>query len=226
MGVQERTGNWSWGHLNFILSEEDENPEFWMPLVNPCQKVEISLCTATRLMKRKTKMKGELVVILVDTELEILIRTEVEQLFQQKWQTKLLGLDYEIQYRRGVKNSAANALSRKDFLAEEHYQLLAIATIQPKWIQEVWWQWLEWVEEMVAIRMGVRGKWAGSGWSWWKGWLLADEEGRFERMKESREGEEVEMNRVGGGADYLLRLRGRVEGMAIDERRRRGEGKG
>lgn len=31
--------------------------------------------------------------------------------FQQKWVAKLLGFDYEIQYKQGVDNSVANALS-------------------------------------------------------------------------------------------------------------------
>ena len=51
---------------------------------------------------------------------------------QQKWISKLLGLDYEIHYKKGVENKAADALSRID-----HGQCLAISTVVPSWMKEV-----------------------------------------------------------------------------------------
>ena len=40
------------------------------------------------------------------------IRSEISTPFQQVWLAKLIGFDYEIQYKSGVENKVANALSR------------------------------------------------------------------------------------------------------------------
>jgi hypothetical protein len=48
--------------------------------------------------------------------------------------TKLLGLQFRIQYRRGSENRVANALSRRPHPAEH---VLALSLIQPLWMQEI-----------------------------------------------------------------------------------------
>ncbi|KAG8087040.1 hypothetical protein GUJ93_ZPchr0010g8809 [Zizania palustris] len=52
---------------------------------------------------------------------------------QRKAMTKLIGLQYKFQYKKGVDNSAADALSRVGHM----FQLQAISGVQPVWLQEV-----------------------------------------------------------------------------------------
>lgn len=55
---------------------------------------------------------------------------------QQKGITKLLGLHYDIQYRKGAENLVADALSRRFEIGEEE-KCLGLSIAQPKWVSEV-----------------------------------------------------------------------------------------
>jgi hypothetical protein len=52
---------------------------------------------------------------------------------QRKAMTKLAGLQFKLQYKRGPENSSVGALSR----VGEHFQISAMSAIIPVWIQEV-----------------------------------------------------------------------------------------
>lgn len=49
---------------------------------------------------------------------------------QKKAMTKLIGLKYKFQYKKGVDNKSADALSRVG-------HLFPISVVQPAWVQEV-----------------------------------------------------------------------------------------
>ncbi|KAH0707575.1 hypothetical protein KY290_009957 [Solanum tuberosum] len=65
--------------------------------------------------------------------LKYLMEQKVTSALQQKRLTKLLGLDYEVQYKKRAENRVADALSRH----EEQGQLLAISVSIPSWMQNV-----------------------------------------------------------------------------------------
>jgi hypothetical protein len=54
--------------------------------------------------------------------------------WQKKALTKLMGLQYKVQYKPGVHNGAADALSRKP---QEASQVFSVTTLQPAWLSSV-----------------------------------------------------------------------------------------
>ena len=72
---------------------------------------------------------------------------------QRKEVTKLLGLDYSIQYCRGKENTVADALSRK----EENEECRAVSVVVPEWIKEVSrsYEGTPWAQElMISLATG------------------------------------------------------------------------
>ncbi|XP_019163484.1 PREDICTED: uncharacterized protein LOC109159828 [Ipomoea nil] len=67
--------------------------------------------------------------------LQFLLEQKITTALQQKGLSKLLGLDYSIQYKRGADNQVADALSRRDY--DEGPVLNAISVVQPQWLEEV-----------------------------------------------------------------------------------------
>lgn len=64
-----------------------------------------------------------------------LLEHKITTAIQQKGLTKLLGLNYTIQYRKGTENYVAYALSRKEIGIEA--EIHAISTVRPQWVEEV-----------------------------------------------------------------------------------------
>lgn len=55
--------------------------------------------------------------------------------WQHKALTKLMGLNYKIVYKKGIGNKVADALSR--VIPATTYEIAAISTLKPVWLQEV-----------------------------------------------------------------------------------------
>lgn len=56
---------------------------------------------------------GHFIIKIDHNSLKYLLEQRVTMTLQQKGLTKLLGLDYEVQYKKGSENRVANALSMK-----------------------------------------------------------------------------------------------------------------
>ncbi|OIT20411.1 hypothetical protein A4A49_38895 [Nicotiana attenuata] len=74
--------------------------------------------------------------------LKYLLEQRVTSAIQQKGLTKLLGLDYEVRYKKGAKNRVVDALSRQQKDSEYHIghsqgTLQEISVSVPSWMQEI-----------------------------------------------------------------------------------------
>jgi hypothetical protein len=82
----------------------------------------------------KCYLLGVRFIILTDQEsIKYFAEQKLTTILQQRWSAKLLGFEFEIRYRRGKENLAADALSRR--FAEGEISTITIT--QPKWHNDV-----------------------------------------------------------------------------------------
>lgn len=112
-------------------------------------------------------MLGKPFVVRFDQQsLKFLLEQKVGTPFQQKWITKLLGYDFVVEYKKGVENRVADALSWKEGWEEDDFlALLSISTAE--WVeklrqqyssdgelQQLWEKWQK--NELDTWRFSVR----------------------------------------------------------------------
>lgn len=99
------------------------------------EKELLAVVLATQ--KWRTYLQGHHFIIKTDHQsLKYLLEQKLTTLMQQKWLAKLMGLDYEIVYKKGKENVVADALSR---LPTDHStgKLLQISVVQHSWLSDV-----------------------------------------------------------------------------------------
>ena len=93
--------------------------------------------------KWKYYLVGHQFIIKTDHQaLRYLLEQRLTHPLQHKWLTKLLGLDYEIQYKKGSDNEVVDALSRRRIEGNSEHlgavsHLCVISSVQLAWMQEL-----------------------------------------------------------------------------------------
>lgn len=78
---------------------------------------------------------GHFIILTDHQSLKFLLEQRVTTALQLKGLTKLMGMEYEVQYKKGTENRVADALSRRQ--EEEESELRAISGVEPTWMLEV-----------------------------------------------------------------------------------------
>lgn len=93
------------------------------------------LALVTAISKWRHYLEGHQFIVKTDHQaLKFLLEQRITTPLQQKWLTKLLGLNYEIVYKKGIENRVADALSRRH---KTRADCTAISSVVPLWIQEL-----------------------------------------------------------------------------------------
>lgn len=97
----------------------------------------------TVIQKWRPYLLGKPFVVRTDRQsLKFLLEQKVSTPFQQRWLTKLLGYDFIVEYKKGVENRMADALSRREVDAcEVSLALLSIPNCS--WVDDLKAQYQE-----------------------------------------------------------------------------------
>ncbi|KAJ3690878.1 hypothetical protein LUZ61_020042 [Rhynchospora tenuis] len=104
------------------------------------EKEFLALLTAVKKW-RHYLIGGQFVIKTDQISLKHLLEQKVNHMMQHKGVCKLLGLDYKIEYKKGIDNKVADALSRKPGQFEkkcfEESELQVVSELVPQWVEEM-----------------------------------------------------------------------------------------
>ncbi|KAJ4756090.1 polyprotein [Rhynchospora pubera] len=100
------------------------------------EKEFLALLTAVQKWKHYL-MGGPFIIRTDQIALKHLLEQRVHHAMQHKGLCKLMGLDYKIEYKRGVTNKVADALSRVEAKENHVSELRAVTELKPQWVEEI-----------------------------------------------------------------------------------------
>ncbi|KAK4390228.1 Transposon Tf2-12 polyprotein [Sesamum angolense] len=128
--------------IGVVLMQEDR-PIAYLSKALAAKNLRLStyekefLALLLAVIKWRHYLQGSHFIIKTDKKsLKHILNQRIDSVLQQKWVAKLLGLGYEVQYKKGSENRAAYVLSRVGHEQEES-QSNAITTQVPLWVQEL-----------------------------------------------------------------------------------------
>ena len=116
------------------------------------------LALVTAVTKWRHYLEGHHFIINTDHQsLKYLLEQRITTPLQQKWLTKLMGLSYEICYKKGKENVVADALSR---IGKEEAKCAITTTVIPEWMKEVMESYLGdvWAQDLIRGILAFPGQ--------------------------------------------------------------------
>lgn len=133
--------------LGAVLMQEGHPIAFWSKSLSHENQARSTyekelMAVVLSVLKWRHYLLGHHFLIRIDHQsLKYLLEQRVATPFQQIWILKLIGYDYEIVYRSGKENKAADALSRRDDVFLEPATIHAISSVSADWpvlVQQSW----------------------------------------------------------------------------------------
>jgi hypothetical protein len=97
----------------------------------------------TAIKKWRPYLLGKSFVVWTDQQgLKFLLEQKVGTSFQQRWLTKFLGYDFVVEYKKGVENRVADALSWRE-VDEGELSLALLLILTCNWVDDLKAQYQE-----------------------------------------------------------------------------------
>ncbi|KAJ4770480.1 polyprotein [Rhynchospora pubera] len=104
---------------------------------------------------------GQFIIKTDQISLKHLLEQRVNHMMQHKGLCKLIGLDYKIEYKKGIENKVADALSRQvTGRKEEKFETLTVTELIPQWVDEIKDSYINdtWIEGLQNKNSGLNSE--------------------------------------------------------------------